>query len=730
MTLSRPNISIFTLRQLCALLIMIGGTLWVVGCDDQESTPQGEQAGAASGEMAGEAAGENTSPSGESAGEGAGETAGDNAGETAGETAGEIAGDMAGESTVEACAPLELSPVTGARFVERTSEWGLDGVQGTLLSVADLNGDMIPDLVVRRGGVRADIREGDEPKQHTWVLLNRRGEGTTRFEDFTEASGFLETRGDYPALVGRPNWVVVFADLDNDGDADAYSGIDLRSPPEVTVGNDTFRVDRESSEVLLNDGEGRFTLTYAQDPIRRVGSGDVPSGAAFLDVNRDGWLDLWLSQGGLGAPLQDRLFIGRGQGELVDQTLEYGLETQEWEQLGILNEGRGHSTAWSAAGCDLNRDGTPELLVGSYGRAPNHLWLGSRDASGAVQYQNHSVASGFAFDENQDWTGDQFARCFCASNASAPGCADAPPPLVSCDQQNWNHDIGRAPFRLGGNTGAVVCEDLDGDGDLDLITAEIRHWWAGQGSDASEVLINDGGETPSFSRPGRDALGLTIEHDDVVWDEGHISATIFDYDNDGYQDIFWGATDYPGNEALLFHNETASLGSLGFTRLAPEEGIDHHRSHGVVVGDFDGDGDLDLIVGHSRMRCADDEVTTCYPTQQVRAFENVVGDTRGWVQLALEGGESEGGLVNRDAVGALVEVTPLNASDSHTRTRYVRAGYGHFGQQNERMLTIGLGDGCAAEVKVTWPNSARSVETFRVEAKRRYKITPGALTEL
>lgn len=625
--------------------------------------------------------------------------------------------------TVNRCEPLPDQVIEQA-FIERTEEWGLEGVMGTLLSVADLDGDQRPDLVVRRGGVRADILGGDEPKRHTWVMMNRSDEGNVRFEDQTLESGFLATRGTYPIEVGRPNWVVVFGDIDNDGDVDAYSGIDLRNPPEVMVGSEAFTLDQESSEVLLNDGTGRFELTYRQDPLRRTAGDDVPSGAAFIDINRDGWLDLWMSQGGLGAPLQDRLFINRGQGDFNDETLAFGLGTQEWEDLDLLNMGGGHSTAWSAAACDLNRDGTPELLVGSYGRAPNHLWLGRNDA-GIIRYENHSVDSGFAFDQNQDWTGDQFARCFCAGNPDQTDCSNVPPPLVSCEQQNWNHDIGRTPFRLGGNTGAVVCEDLDGDGDLDLMTAEIRHWWAGEGSDGSEVLINDGADIPSFTRPGRESLGMNIEHE-LPWDEGHISATIFDYDNDGYQDLFLGATDYPGNQALLFHNETGlNNGVIKFRQLSAEEGLKHHRSHGVAVGDFDGDGDLDMILGHSRMRCGDDMVTSCYPTMQVRAFENVLGQSKRSVQLTLKGGQSEGGLVNADAVGTFVEVIPLNTDDTHTRVRYIRGGYGHFGQQNEATLTIGLNTACEAEVKVIWPNSAQTIETFMVTAGQHYMIKPG-----
>ena len=586
-------------------------------------------------------------------------------------------------------------------FREATAEWGLAElrVEGTRLSVTDIDGDGWADLEVRRGTLGVEDFSSPEGRR-TWLLRNT---GDGRFEDVTERSGFLARRN--AGGGGRPVQIVAWADVDNDGDLDAYSGITT---------DDWEAVGMESSELLLNDGSGRFTLTAEDNPVRWAEDVDMPAGASFADVDRDGFVDLWVPQHNTPSfvLLQNRMWRGDGSGRFTDATEALGLTTEEWNDQDVISMGIAHTRSWSSVACDLNGDGWPELLAGSYGRSPNQLWQ-ARPGTGGLRYESRSVASGYAYDGDQSWTDNQFARCYCQANPSAEDCAGVPAPLVGCpDPPNWSHDTDRSPWRLGGNSGATLCGDLDNDGDLDLFTTEIKHWWAGTGADGSEVLVNDGGDDPVFSRPGDEALGLAIDHSsEGSWDEGHMTGAILDFDNDGWPDIYLGASDYPGNYGRLYHQESA----LAFVEVPPSEGIDHNRSHGVVAADFDRDGDLDLIVGHSRARCG--PPNDCYPTQQVRFFENLAGDAGGFVQLRLEGAEG----TNRAAIGARVEVT----AGGITQTQEVSGGHGHYGTQRDLVLHFGIGAACQASVEVRWPDEALTTETFALPAGHRVHIRQG-----
>ena len=189
------------------------------------------------------------------------------------------------------------TPPTEAAFTLVTDAWGLTDVRGTRMSTADFDDDGRPDLLVNRGDamVRNDLGGG---VQYTHLLRNT-GAG---FEDVTAASGITEARNAGDA--SRAFQLGIWGDVDNDGDLDLFTGVFLDRNVASTYG--------ETHELLLNDGAGGFEL--APDSELRFES--TLSGAAFVDVDQDGHLDLWLTgwyeRYGAIYGEQDTLLLGQG----------------------------------------------------------------------------------------------------------------------------------------------------------------------------------------------------------------------------------------------------------------------------------------------------------------------------------------------------------------------------------------------------------------------------------
>ena len=472
-----------------------------------------------------------------------------------------------------------------------------------------------------------------------------------------------------------------FIDYDNDGWVDVFllSGTRLDGdPPGAT------------NRLYKNNRDGTFTDVTEKAGLKAVG---WASGVCIGDYNNDGFEDIFCTYFG-----QNRLYRNNGDGTFTDTT----------KAAGLWNE----QPRWGA-GCsflDYNRDGHLDLFVSNYVRfsfehAPvpgenvNCNWKGVPVECGprGLPTGKHAL-----YRNNGDGTFTDVSQE--AGIASASGCYGMTVVAADLDEDGWpdifvacdstpsllfmnNHN---GTFREEGVLRGVALSDdgleqagmgvgvgdYDLDGHLDLFKTHFAE-------DANGLYHNDGkGNFDDLTRSSRVAVDTRY----ICWGAGMV-----DLDNDGYPDLFVSTGNvYPEVERKLpqYANKTPrtvfrNLGNRTFEELSQEAGpgvTDAHCSRGCAFGDFDNDGDLDILI-----------INMNEPPSLLR---NDMKAKRSWIKVKLEGVKS-----NRSAIGARVVARYGGKAQAQAVL-----SQSSFYSCNDSRLHFGLGGFSSVDLDIYWPN--------------------------
>ena len=452
------------------------------------------------------------------------------------------------------------------------------------------------------------------------------GVRSLRFVDVTEASGLTADGYGFGVATG---------DVDNDG------WVDL------------FVTNFASDQLFRNNGDGTFTDVSDGAGIDARNAFGVS--AAFIDYDRDGWLDLYIGNNvdydlddGTECPnaagardycppetyggFPDRLYRNRGNGTFDDVSAK---ALRHVFTGGVVRATMGRfGPALGVTTADYDDDGWPDIYVANDG-TENLLWLNQRDGT----LTDAALLSGAAL-----------------SGLGAP-------------EAGMGVDAG----------------DFDDDGDEDLFMTHLT-------TEGNNLYVNDGSamfqDASASSGLGPGSMPYT------GW-----GSAWFDFDNDGRLDVMAVngtvvAVDGRANDPFPYGQRNTLFRNLGDGRF--EDVTDRagavfglsEVSRGAAFGDVDNDGDGDVLVGNN--------------TGPVRLLVNTVGNRRHWLGLRLVGAmEGPEPVQGRDMLGARVAVI---RDREPTRWRRVRSD-GSYASANDPRVLVGLGESSEApDVQVRWPS--------------------------
>jgi hypothetical protein len=476
-------------------------------------------------------------------------------------------------------------------------------------------------------------------------------------------------------------------DYDRDGKPDIF----------FTNGADINTLKKDSSKywnrLFHNNGDGTFTDVTEKAGLKGTGF-DV--GVAIGDYDNDGYDDIFVA-----GVYKNTLYHNNGDGTFSDVT----------EKAGLNHPDKKYGPLWSvgAAWVDINNDGLLDLFVVNY-----VSWNGSKEPdckfNGTPDYCHPKLYKETAsqlFLNNGDGTFTDISEqagirahpgkgmSACIADFDNDGLPDIFVPndkMFNFFYHNKGHNrFEETGFEMGvalpdhGNLiSGMGCDfrDLNNDGFPDIVLSALAQetfpvYQNVAGKSFEEITAYSGMNVLSNSMAG-------------------YSVNIADFDNDGWKDIFVARGDVASPNMArstsvdqpntVFRNLQGKWAALteeaGFGAQPPR------RHRGSAVGDFNGDGKLDLVVSAL--------------SAPAEIWMNDSPGTNHWIEFALQGTKS-----NRDGIGTRIKVTAAGKSQFNHMT--TASGYA---SSSAGPVHFGLGDArIADEVEIRWPSG--TVQTLK-----------------
>ncbi len=538
-----------------------------------------------------------------------------------------------------------------------------------------------------------------------WTLLQTRSAPVLFFEDASEKAGIdfilknsiSPARYYYETMIGG---AAVF-DFDNDGFVDIFfpNGASI---PSLEKSDPSY-----DNRLYCNNGNGTFTDVTARAGLKGLG---YCMGVATGDYDNDGRIDLYVC-----GVNHNQLFHNDGDGTFTDVTARAGV-TGIHPKLGKL-------WAITAGWLDYNNDGRLDLFVNSYltyqiataphckiqgvpaycspnnfDPLPNFLYRNNGDGTFTDVSEQSLIARhrgkgmGMAF---ADYDLDGFVDIF-ISNDSFPNF------LFHNKGDGTFEEVAMPAFVAYNENGRTVAgmgadfRDLDNDGKPDIFHTAMF-------GDTFPLYRNLGGHFEDVTS----ATNLTIPSARLTaWGAG-----MFDFDNDGYKDIFASCAAILDNSVeieqrpfhlpiALFHNN----GNFTFTDVASQAGaLSIPAAHrGAAFGDFNNDGKLDAVVVVLNGRA--------------QLLMNRSVNSSHWLTIELTGTAS-----NRDGLGTRIKIT----AGKHVQFNHATTTVS-YNSASDRRVHFGLGNAAVADkVELWWPSGAKQ-ELTGIKADQILKIVePG-----